>query len=129
MGSKVDEQKKRLDSMQQQNSSITNELIKKMVSENKMLNKIACVDEITTARIDAMNLDELKKLKQIVEDAEKELMENTLNCIACKENKKNVSFADGCDHFVLCNQCESNMETKQCPICSTAYTKTKRLNV
>ena len=96
------------------------------------------VDELACkpARINAMSLEELKEIKvtlqskiKLIEEAENLLMNNTLKCVACMDNKKNISFIDGCDHFVLCNECECKMETKLCPICSTQYTKIKRLNI
>ena len=96
------------------------------------------VDELTykPARINAMSWEELNETKfllqgkiKLIEEAETLLMNNTLKCVACMDNKKNISFSDGCDHFVLCDECESKMEKKECPICSTQYTRIKKLNV
>ena len=66
---------------------------------------------------------------KLIEEAEKELIDNTLKCIVCMENKKNISFADGCDHVAVCSQCERKMANKQCPICKASYSKTKTLNI
>merc|ERR1712129_1882 len=93
-------------------------------------------NDLDSLRIDAMSMDELNEIKaklsskiRAIEEAERDLMDNTLNCIACQDNKKNVSFTNGCDHFVLCDECESAMEIKTCPLCSQPYTSAKKLNV
>ena len=92
--------------------------------------------ECNPERISAMNTEQLNQAKarwhkniELIEEEERLLMENSLNCIACRDVKKNISFMDGCDHFVLCNECESKMETKKCPVCNMKYTKIKKLNV
>ena len=66
-----------------------------------------------------------------MEEAKEHQMDVLFKCIICMDNTKNVSFADGCDHIVFCNQCESARESagesKKCPICDTTYTKTKSI--
>merc|ERR1712228_870992 len=93
------------------------------------------VDELEykPERIKAMSLEELSKTKdrllskiKLVENAERLLMDNTLKCVICKENNKNISFMDGCDHVAVCNECESKMTNKCCPICRVRYTRTKK---
>merc|ERR1712129_458047 len=93
-------------------------------------------NDLESLRIDAMSLDELNKLKtklqckiKTIEDAEKDLTDNTIKCIACQDNKKNIVFIDGCEHMVLCDECEEQITTKQCPLCAVKYTKIKKLNV
>ena len=101
-------------------------------------------------RLDSLSLDELNVLKQekqkeiddlsalkqakqedlkLIEDAEHELIQNTLKCVACMDMPKNVSFVDGCNHMALCADCEAKTENKACPLCQTPYTKTKRINL
>merc|ERR1712129_88658 len=87
-------------------------------------------------RINAMDLGELSVLKsrlhqkmKLIEDTEKILMETSLNCIACTDNKKNIVFMDGCSHVALCDECEAKMERKVCPLCSVPYSRIKKLTI
>lgn len=50
-------------------------------------------------------------------------------CIVCQDRGKAVCFVDGCGHVVLCAECENGLESKVCPVCSTAYTHAKVLNL
>merc|ERR1719497_161783 len=95
------ESKRELDAMKKQNAALSKE--NDRVKQN----------DLESLRIDAMSLDELNKLKtklqskiKTIEDAEKDLTDNTIKCIACQDNKKNIVFMDGCEHMVLCDECE-----------------------
>ena len=86
--------------------------------------------------VNAMSLEELSRLKtalfgkiKLIEETEKQLMDDTYKCVACTDSKKNISFIDGCDHVALCEGCESKMERKCCPICTIPYTNIKKLNL
>merc|ERR1712130_916456 len=80
-------------------------------------------------RINTMNSADLKNLQTIlhdkikmVENAKESLMDNALNCVVCKDKKKNIVFMDGCDHVAVCDDCENKMQRKCCPLCNAPYT-------
>ena len=86
--------------------------------------------------ISRLSLDELNALKamkqneiKLIEEAEKELIDNTLKCIACMDRKKNIFFIDGCDHIAFCQECEAKANDKACPICKAPYTNIQKINI
>eukprot|EP01084_Bolivina_argentea_P265488 450031_1 len=95
----------------------------------KRLNLLECKPET----INRMSLDELNELKietqkrmRLIEEAERQLMENTFKCIACMDNLKNISF-DACDHIALCDKCEETLQSKLCPMCQVPYNNVKKV--
>jgi len=62
--------------------------------------------------------------ERIIEDRER-IIDETL-CVCCLENRRNVTF-DKCAHLAFCDECERQNQSKECPICRTAYTRTKTL--
>ena len=106
--------------------SFNNEKMKKMEKRLDLL-------EARRERVDRMDLDQLTELKQtmqdkikLIEEAEKRLMENITKCIVCLDNDKCISF-DGCEHIALCQECESGIIDKKCPICRTQYSNIKKI--
>ena len=86
--------------------------------------------------VDTMSLQQLDELeKQLnkglerVQDARTRIVVEDRQCIVCQDRNKCVCFIDGCNHVVLCLQCEMDLEPKACPLCSTAYTLTRKLNL
>merc|ERR1712228_382493 len=84
--------------------------------------------EYKPERIKAMSLEELNQAKvrlqnkmKLIENAERSLVDKTLRCIACLDNKKNIAFMDGCGHIAVCDQCERKMKKKCCPLCNARY--------
>eukprot|EP01084_Bolivina_argentea_P240173 403561_1 len=110
--------------------------------ENEALKQRLDLLQCRSEKIKAMNLNQLNESKTImqntivnmqnkiklIEETEKELMDNTYKCVACTDNMKNISFVDGCDHVALCHKCEQLAETKCCPICRKPYTNVKKIN-
>eukprot|EP01084_Bolivina_argentea_P288534 495235_1 len=84
-----------------------------------------------------LNLEQLNKLErellhgmQCISNSRLYLMDVKNKCIVCKENNKNMVFNDGCDHMVLCMECEKNkMNKKKCPICRTPYKNARKINL
>merc|ERR1712228_82748 len=127
-------QQQLLDEHNAQDEDVKNQEEEKNKNEEEILLTHLIDKECKSERINAMSLNELSSLKNLlkdkikmIENAEQSLMDNTLNCIACMDNKKNISFSDGCDHVALCDECEKIMERKCCPICNAPYSKVKKL--
>merc|ERR1712110_24379 len=92
--------------------------------------------EFEVENMNTLNFEQLNQIKsrlqsklKKVHDAEEFLTDNTYKCVACIDNKKNISFVDGCGHLALCHKCEIKMERKECPICLIKYTKIKILTL
>merc|ERR1712228_305513 len=128
-------QQQLLDELNAQDEDVKNEEEEEEKKNEEEILLTHLIDkECKSERINAMSLNELSSLKnllkdkiKLIENAEQSLMDNTLNCIACMDNKKNISFSDGCYHVALCDECEKVMERKCCPICNAPYSKVKKL--
>ena len=70
----------------------------------------------------------INKANNEIKDAMNELDETEWKCVICYNQDKNVS-TDGCNHIVMCDQCENGMSIKACPRCSKRYTKTKIVEI
>ena len=83
-------------------------------------------------RIHELKVDELNQLAHDLnaglEDVQKE-RDTRRKCVICLENLKNTYFIDGCDHIVLCSDCEGKMANKRCPVCRAPFSETKRLHI
>lgn len=83
-------------------------------------------------RIHDLDVDELSKLTRNLhsglEVVQKE-RDTRSKCVSCMEKIKNVYFTDGCNHVVVCGDCEKGMENKVCPRCEQAYANSVRLDI
>ena len=108
-----------------------NAMLKK---KNDEMKKRLDILEVRRKHVNALDFNQLVELKhtmrekiKLIEEAEKRFVDNACKCIACIERKKCISF-DGCEHIALCDECESKMKIKQCPICRSAYSNIKKVN-
>ena len=86
--------------------------------------------------VDTMSMDELNELeKQLnkglerLQDARMRIVSEDRQCVVCQDRSKAVCFVDGCDHLVLCAQCEHALVPKACPLCNQGYSQVKVLNI
>lgn len=107
------------------------ELKRKNAALEKRLSMMQTADKLV---LETLTLDELDQAKanhreriRLIEEAEKQYIDSNYRCVACMHRKRTVVFVDGCDHQAFCEQCESTLETKVCPICQTSYTETRTL--
>ena len=91
-------------------------------------------------RIEMLDLDELNQLKNdlhggleiVAEERDSRMRSENSECCICMENLKKlkaICFIDGCDHVVICSQCEKQMTPQLCPLCKAPYSKTKELRI
>eukprot|EP01084_Bolivina_argentea_P264331 447721_1 len=100
------------------------EEIDTLKTENKRLKqKIESMDGNNMEHIDSFSEKKLNELEstyenkmKLIKEAKERLIENKVKCIACLTNPKNIVI-EGCNHFDLCDECESKLEKKICPRC------------
>ncbi len=90
----------------------------------------------TSIKFDNQNL-KLKQLNEFwkelmtgmerISHSRERLLHLQSKCILCQQNDKNMIFIDGCNHFVLCMKCESDLDSKQCPLCATSYKNARKI--
>lgn len=144
---KIAEYKQQCDEWIQQNNEINDKLTSKVQENNELkkeidfymkeceeLNGTVNLMNGTSQQINTLNLAELSGLENKllngimnIQQAREHLLDNN-KCIACKDNKKNISFIDGCNHIALCGQCEVELQSKLCPICQAPYTNVRKMN-
>lgn len=74
-------------------------------------------------------LDRLKTdLAEGLDTVQKE-QDTRAKCSICYDKPKDIYFIDGCDHLVICSDCERGMVTKLCPQCAAPYTTCKQLRL
>ena len=100
------------------------------------LRKRLCLMNGTSKQYHTLNLKQINKLSldlhsglKATEDARAQYLDNTLNCVVCKDNKKNILFSDGCEHIAVCGKCERKMNVKKCPICQRKYKKIRQIKL
>ncbi len=98
--------------------------------------------KLSLNNIDTLNEDELNELEtntynkitelqnniKSIKEAKERLLDDKLRCIACLKNQKNIVI-QGCNHFDLCDECESKLSQKTCPRCQASYNNIIKLNV
>lgn len=83
-------------------------------------------------RIHELNDEEFHKLKNDINEGLETVQceeDDRSKCAICKDNKKEIYFVDGCNHVVICGNCEQGMESKVCPRCDQPYTNAVRLDI
>jgi len=125
----------RLRELQQKYAVTLKENVRLKKREDALQRKVQDL-EYKPSRIKAMDFEDLSSAKsklqstlKLIENAEKSLIERTLKCIICRHRQKNVYFVDGCDHVIVCDECESKMMTKQCPTCRKQYRQIKKISL
>ena len=113
--------------------------LKQRLSEAEMANvglnqRLQAVRDFAV-NIDTLNVEQLNELKKKFEAkledihmAKLRLFEDHMYCMICMEHRKNVVI-QGCNHFVLCDQCEQKLEQKRCPQCQITYTNVLKLSI
>ena len=86
------------------------------------------INTLSIQQLDELEQTLMSSMKRLRE-ARSRMLELERLCVACKDQKKNVLFVDGCDHIALCVECEKKLEPKKCPIqeCQTPYSLTKAI--
>jgi hypothetical protein len=70
------------------------------------------VDDEVDLLFAKMTIDSL-----VNDDKVKMVLENIMECVACKVNKKEFAFT-GCGHLCLCSEClVRSIDDKKCPMC------------
>ena len=57
-----------------------------------------------------------------------ELIETELECVICYDNRSNI-VTKGCEHCVMCDQCEQQSQPKVCPRCQVSYSDVTKLQL
>merc|ERR1712083_541414 len=93
--------------------------------KKRRLNNNENIDAMDEKQLDELEEKHKIKLKEI-QDAKEKLMDDKLRCVVCLENPKSI-LIQGCNHLVLCEQCEESMVRKVCPKCHKAYKKVTKI--
>ena len=67
------------------------------------------------------------KLSKIAKAKEK-IFENGVLCMICLDNRKNV-LIQGCNHYVICDECETRIHRKKCRQCQKSYSNVIKVSV
>ena len=86
------------------------------------------VETFSLSRLNALEL-ELQNGLNKVQECRQRIIDDAVICTVCQENKKNISFTDGCGHVCICEQCETKMEPMRCPVCREPYSQTKKVKI
>ena len=113
------------------------DMITKHNEELQKENNSLSVDKIDRTNEEGLNeltsrtqnrIIELQHNLKKIQEAKDRLVESQLYCMICLKNKKNI-FIQGCNHFVICDECESKLESKVCPQCQLPFISCTKLNV
>eukprot|EP01083_Nonionella_stella_P140270 429757_1 len=106
-----------------------------LIETNHTLRDEVCYLNGTSDKLMTLDIYELMKLESTLQNAmsriRKErtrLLERRFSCIVCLERPKNI-LIDGCNHVILCQQCESKLHPKICPMCKAAYSSIKKIHI
>lgn len=86
--------------------------------------RLTRVHELNDQEFAALRTDVKKGLETIQTEED-----NRSRCVVCLNKKPNICFIDGCDHLVICDQCEKGLAVKACPRCTTPYNRFKRMRI
>ena len=91
-----------------------------------------------TAHTDKWNRLSLQTLNELEENTRSawariqatrsRVLERKFNCIVCLVNSKNI-LINGCNHIVLCEDCERRLKSKTCPLCQKKYRSVKKIQI
>lgn len=95
-----------------------------------LLNGTASADKWNTLDLHQLNGLENKLQSGIgrVQAARSKLLEQRFLCIVCLDAPKDTMI-DGCNHLILCQECENKLQPKMCPICQTQYESVSKVHV
>eukprot|EP01083_Nonionella_stella_P271479 919894_1 len=106
-----------------------------LVETNQTLRDRVCYLNGTSDKLTTLDIYKLMKLESTLQNAmsriRKErtrLIERRFSCIVCLERPKNI-LIDGCNHVILCQQCESKLHPKICPMCKATYRSIKKIHI
>ena len=85
--------------------------------------------------IDVLNVEQLDTLSQRFEyklakikKAKQRIYDNQLSCVICMDKRRNIVI-QGCNHFVICDECERKLVLNKCPQCQRAYSNIIKLRL
>ena len=113
--------------------------VKDLEEQIKKVENDGIVIGLDTKNIETLDEEQLNELEiklqerhqenlKRIRDARDKLKDDKMRCMVCLKNQKDIVI-QGCNHFDLCNDCESKLDEKACPRCNQAYTDIIRLNV
>ena len=85
------------------------------------------IDGLNIEQLDALEIRLQHKMDQI-KDTRKRLYESERCCVICMDNQRNVVIR-GCNHLVICDGCEAQLESKKCPQCQKSYSNVLKLQM
>jgi len=87
--------------------------LRKFIKPTRVPLCVPCaVDDEVDLLFAKMTIDSL-----VNDDKVKIVLENIMECVACKVNKKEFAFT-GCGHLCLCSEClVRSIDDKKCPMC------------
>lgn len=100
-------------------------------SKSDLQHQVDCLSA-KPEKIEKMRLESLEALSvtiqgnhKVVDQAKDKLRKKKYCCTMCMERQKNM-FLDGCGHMV-CEQCESGIKIKKCPVCMAPYHMARKI--
>ena len=109
-----------------------NTKLKKDIDEYKK--EIELLKQYNLRNIETMNREKLQELEnkmknnlQEISQQRERMMDDSLLCIICFKNEKNV-LIHGCNHFEVCSGCLVTLPKKECPRCHTPFANTTVIN-
>jgi len=85
------------------------------------------IEHLSKDELKTLELICLNNLKRINDAKGQRVMDTKMCCIVCLRRKKNVVIL-GCNHLVLCEECEQKASPKHCPQCKKPYIHVIKLN-